>query len=86
LSEAGIIRSIEQLVNGTAYSSWTIGITNDPNRRYREHAANGKDVSRFTYWNAGNESSARRIEAICLSRGMEGDTGGGINPIYVYVF
>ena len=77
---------INQLVAGTQYSSWTIGITNDAERRAHEHASRGEDVSRSTYWNAGDERSARRIESHFLDLGMQGDTGGGTNPIYVYVF
>ncbi len=81
MTEAGIIRGIEKTVN----SIWTIGITDNPDRRYGEHRAEGKNVKNWRYWEAGSEEGARRIEYF-LDRGMKGDTGGGTNPTYVYIF
>ena len=64
------------------YSDWTIGITDNPSRRKSEHR-NPKDWYR---WRANTENVARRIERYFLGKGMSGDTGGGINPNYVYIF
>lgn len=39
--------AIEQVVGNTRYSSWTIGITDDPDRRRGEHARANKVISKF---------------------------------------
>ena len=72
--------------SGKQYSSWTIGITNDPQRRKREHASEGKKVKYWEDWEANSESDARYIEKYFLDRGMDGGSGGGENPTYVYIF
>lgn len=80
-SEAQIISEIEKIA-GWAYSSWTIGITEDPERRKQEH----NNPVRWHHWDAVLESSARNIEKYFLAKGMKGDTGGGTYPHYVYIF
>lgn len=80
VTESEIIREIEGKV--THYSVWTIGITDDPNRRRAEHG----NPQTWYHWNAVSESSARRIEKYFLDKGMKGAPGGGISPNYVYIF
>ena len=79
-SESEIISAIDNIV--IHYPSWTIGITNDPDRRKREH---GNPV-RWEQWYAVTETTARNVEKHFLGKGMQGDTGGGISPNYVYIF
>ncbi len=65
------------------YPSWTIGVTDNPERRKQEH---GNPV-RWYYWDAITETTARRIEKHFLDKeGMKGYVGGGISPNYVYIF
>ena len=80
-SESQIIAEIESMVT-YYYVAWTIGITDDLDRRKREH-------NNPFYWyqsDAITESSARKIEKYFLDKGMKGAPGGGISPSYVYVF
>lgn len=79
MSESQIIAGIEQRVQSTKtrdYSIWTVGITDDPDRRASEHKQDGHNTEHFLYWDAYTEASARRIEKYFLSKGMKGDTGG----------
>lgn len=68
------------------YTYWTIGITNDPNRRKEEHANNNKNVKHWRSWPADDEENARSAEKCFLDHGMKGSGGGGTNPKYVYIF
>jgi len=80
-----IIRFIEERVRKSKvpkYSSWTIGITADPETRKSQHGNPGY----WLQWEADRESDAREIEKHFLDKGMKGDTGGGQRPIYVYIF
>lgn len=79
-SESQIISEIESIV--VHYPSWTIGITDDPNRRKREHG----NPARWYHWYAVTETSARRVEGYFLEKGMNGAPGGGTHPNYVYIF
>lgn len=82
-SEQEIIKQIENFANMLRdYSVWTIGITNDPERRRSEHDS----TPGWHHWDAETEDAARRIEKYFLDKGMKGDTGGGDNPTYVYMF
>ncbi len=83
-----IIAAIVNRVMGAEekkYSIWTIGITNDPERRKDEHDT-GNKVKHWKDWKANSESDARTIEKYFLDKGMKGDTGGGTTPTYVYIF
>lgn len=79
-SETQIISEIENTAH--YYPGWTIGLTDDPVRRRREH---DNPISWY-YWDAVLESSARTIERYFLDKGMNGASGGGIYPHYVYIF
>ena len=68
------------------YSSWTIGITDDPARRKAEHEAEGKNVKSWQDWKADTETIARNVEKYFQDKGMKGSTGGGEHPTYVYIF
>ena len=79
-SEASIKAAIENVV--TTYSIWTIGVTNDPDRRKGEHS----DTGAWRHWNADTEQAARNVEAFFIGKGMKGGTGGGGRADYVYIF
>ena len=68
------------------YRYWTIGITNDLDRRKKEHISDGKNISHWRGWPADTEEIARVVEKYFLDRGMNGGEGGGINPDRVYIF
>lgn len=76
-----IVSEITVIVSGD-YGSWYIGVTADPEQRRISH---GNPPS-WRAWNAGLESEARYIEKFFLFHGMQGDTGGGYNPTYVYIY
>ena len=68
------------------YSHWTIGITDDLDRQNQEHEMNGKNVTCWYDWPADTVRIARAVEKYFTDRRMNGDTGGGQNPTYVYIF
>ena len=80
MNKESIIRAIENKVQ--KYLDWTVGITDNPERRKDEHN-NPKD---WIHWWADSESIARDVEKHFLDKGMKGSSGGGNNPNYVYIF
>ncbi len=81
MSEQEIIAAIEQRV-GSKISIWTIGITDNPERRKKEHG----DPKYWMQWRADSEIIARNVEKHFLEKEMKGGGGGGDNPNYVYIF
>lgn len=79
-SESAIKAAIEQIVR--SYSNWTIGVTDDPNRRNGEH---GNPPS-WRHWDADTEQAARNVESYFISKGMKGGGGGLGRADYVYIF
>lgn len=67
--------AIERVV-GTRYSIYTIGITDDPDRRRIEH----DDPKPWYQWRADTETIARNVEKHFLAKGMKGAPGGGEHP------
>ena len=80
-SETDIIAAIERVVGGE-YSIWTIGVTDDPNRRRIEHVNPGAWIQ----WNADTEQAARNVESYFLGKRMKGGGGGPGGADYVYIF
>lgn len=78
-----IISAIDVKVGNMGNNAWYIGITNDPDRRKREHAR----VRGWEYWDAGSKEIATLIEDYFTDRGMNGGGGGGNEDSkYVYVY
>jgi len=88
MKENEIIRDIEDIVKRTKgkYSIWYIGITNDPKRRRKEHEEENKNTKAWRDWKADTEAIARSVESYFKKKGMDGGTGGGENPTFVYIF
>jgi len=89
MNENEIKQAIEKKVKNAKkvdYSIWYIGITEDPDRRKREHEDEGKNTKFWIQWKADTETIARNVEEYFIDKGMKGGTGGGENPTYVYVF
>lgn len=86
MNKSELILAIEKKRGSTSYSIWTIGITNDPERRKSEHESDGENVDYWSQWKADSESIARDVEEYFLNKGMKGGGGGGEKPTYVYVF
>jgi len=77
---------IEKIIQGN-YPGWTIGITDDPERRKGEHEADGKDVRRWKDWEADSKGDAEYTETYFIGRGMQGGEGGGTPETrFVYIF
>jgi hypothetical protein len=81
-----IISAIESKIRDTKYFQWTVGITEDPQRRREEHENDKKDTKLWSDWKASSEKDARDAEQHFLDKGMNGSGGGGDSPIYVYIF
>ena len=79
-TETAIKAAIESLVS--VYSNWTIGVTDDPARRRREHG----NPTPWHDWDADTETAARNVEAYFLAKGMKGGTGGPGRADCVYIF
>lgn len=86
MNKQELINAIEKKKGSTEYSIWTIGITNDPDRRKGEHESDGKNVTYWKHWKADSEKIAREVETYFLDKGMKGGGGGGNTPTWVYVF
>lgn len=80
-SETDIKAAIEGIVGGK-YSIWTIGVTDDPNRRRTEHGKPGA----WLQWDADTETDARNVEKHFLDKGLKGGGGGSGRADYVYIF
>jgi len=85
MTEQDIISAIEGHIVGS-YSSWTIGVTDQPNARKQQHERDGKDVSHWHQWDASTELVARRIERYFVDKRCSGAGGGLGNANYVYIF
>lgn len=87
-SQATIIAAIDSLVanRNRPYETWTIGVTDSPDRRRDEHRNSGKDTQWWRHWNADTEMDARAVEQHFLNKRMQGGTGGPGRADYVYVF
>lgn len=64
------------------YDFWTIGITGNITQRKGAH----KHPEKWKGFKAKSAKQARDIEKYFIKKGMAGGTGGGNNPLYVYVF
>ena len=84
-SEVSIIEEIEKRIRSAKeknYSIWTIGVTDDPVRRFDEHDS----PNYWLQWNADSETAARNVEKYFLEKGMKGGEGGPGSADYVYIF
>jgi hypothetical protein len=82
MTESQLKATIERKRGNTSYSIWTIGVTDDPERRKEEH----NNPRFWSHWPADSEAVARRVEKHFLDKGMKGAPGGGGSADYVYVF
>ncbi len=84
----GIALAIADLVrsSGYAYKHWTIGVTDDPDRRRGEHKAIGRTVAWWHHWDADDERIAKVVERHFRAMGMKSDVGVHGSPGYVYVY
>lgn len=77
---------------GSTYSDWTIGITNEPANRKGDH----NNPPYWNQWKADSLSAAQEVEDHFLNefpsdkkKRMKGGTGGDLDPnedVYVYIF
>ena len=85
MNEDEIKQAIEYRVN-KIYSLWTIGVTDDPERRKEEHDRESKNTKFWRHWEADTEAIARSVESCFKAKGMKGGTGGPGSPNFVYIF
>lgn len=81
-----IVDGINLKIGSTSYSIWTVGVTDDPDKRKQEHHNDGENVTYWTQWRTDTEKVGRDVEKHFLDLGMKGGTGGGGRAGYVYVF
>ena len=81
MTENEIKKCIEKYV-GYNYSSWTIGVTNDPEKSRREHG----DPEHWHQWDASGEEPAKRIAYHFLEKGYNGSGDMVDSANYVYIF
>lgn len=61
---------------GSAYSNWYVGITNNIDRRSNEHNVD-RELSWWIYRTANSDEIARKIEKYFIGLGTDGGDGGG---------
>jgi len=86
MQQSEIMAAIEQKVGNTKYDIWTVGITDDPQRRRTEHDGKGDNTKYWKDWGADTETIAKDVEKYFLAKGMNGGPGGSEHPSHVYVF
>lgn len=89
MQESEIIEVIRQKVGSTDCNIWTIGITDDPERRKADLDRQDENTKHWKDWKADTETIARNVEKHFLDKGMNVGTGGAdatIAPTFVYVF
>lgn len=74
--------AIERVRGKTRYSSWTIGVTDNPNTRRSQHG----NPKHWHHWRADTHGIARSVEKHFIDKGMNGAGGGPGTPNYVYIF
>ena len=80
MNKSEIIEVIEK--SASNYLAWTIGITDAPKRRKREHGT----PRYWLYWKADSETIARNVEKHFLYKGMKSGGSDGDHPTFVYMF
>ncbi len=89
MKDKEIVAAIEDRVMSAKtkdYSIWTIGITDDPDRRKSEHESDGENTKHWKQWRADTAAIARDVEKHLIDKGMKGGPGGRGSPNYVYIF
>ncbi len=81
-----IVKAINNKVGSSNYSIWTIGVTDDPDKRKQEHQDAKENVTYWSQWKTDSEDVGRDVEKHFLDLKMKGGTGGGGRAGYVYVF
>jgi hypothetical protein len=93
MKKEDIIDAIESRVRRSRtvdYSSWRIGLTQDPDDRKKQHDNKQRRTAHWKQWRADSLSDAEQIESHFISeRHMQGKTGGVLDAgktVYVYIF
>ena len=89
LNKAQLVRAINDRIKKGSYTSWHIGITNEPDERKNEHTSEGKDTRRWQQWRAATLKDARdTIDYFVNEKGMKGSGTGSAEEglVYVYIF
>ena len=81
--------ALKRAIGGRSGPLYTIGITNDPARRKKEHEQDGENTKYWHHWEADSKSVAEAVENHFIGKKMKGGTGGntdGSKTVYVYIF
>jgi len=78
-----IVAEIEKWCGEIPYKYFYIGITDNINERLFGYH---KPDAGYIHSMADNEKTARNVEKYFLNKGMQGGSGGGKQPTYVYVY
>ena len=90
-SEADIKKQIKAHIDseGGAYSTWYVGITDDPPRRLGEHGVDtGPEKAWWISREASSDTISRNVETYFIDTvGTDGGGGGGDeDSVYVYAY
>lgn len=89
-SESDIKKELKAHIDkeGSAYSKWYVGITNDSDRRLEEHNVDtAKGKSWWITRTASTDEISRRVEQYFIDMGTDGGEGGGdenSKTVYAY--
>ena len=84
MSGADAFNDILEFIGGHGYpfDRWYAGITNDWERRRKEHRVEGGYIARI----CSSRNVAASVEAILLALGCKGRSGGGADADMIYAF
>jgi hypothetical protein len=88
MTKQAIIDEIE-LRTSSKYSSWRIGLTNNPDQRRRECEGEGERAAFWMDFVADSPADAKEIETRYTNRGMKPATAGELLPrkdVFVFIF
>jgi hypothetical protein len=71
------------------YTTWHIGVTNDPDGRRQDCERDGARTDFWTDWRADSADDAKEIAQRYINRGMKSMTAGELNPrkdVFVFIF
>lgn len=85
MDSQSIISEIEWRVGDGPHGEWTMGVTDDPDRRKKDRKK-GKGVHRRREWDADSKEEALSAERHFIGKGMRGGAGGREEADCVCIF
>ena len=88
MTKEAIIDEIE-LRTSSKYSTWRIGLTNDPDQRRLGCEGDGEKIVFWMDWRTDSPADAREIELSFINRGMKRAAATKLQPhkdMFIFIF